>query len=121
MHERHLQKPDPAAAEAGGARLCEKIDGKVKAFFERPYLWIDATYLKVRRGGRVASVADIIATGVNSDGRREVFLTMGLDAPPDFIELLPGLSRQLAGFWRRLKVRRQARARKAWGAPSSGP
>lgn len=38
------------------SRLCEEIDGKVKAFLERPiegdwpYLWIDATYLKVRRG-----------------------------------------------------------------------
>ncbi len=39
---------------------------------ELPYLWIDATYLKVRRGGRVVSVAAIIASGVNSDGRREV-------------------------------------------------
>jgi transposase-like protein len=50
----------------------------VKAFLERPiegdwpYLWIDATYLKVRRGGRVVSATVIIATGVNGDGRREV-------------------------------------------------
>lgn len=36
-----------------------------------PYLWIDATYLKARRG-RMLSVAIIIAVGVNSDGRREV-------------------------------------------------
>ena len=60
------------------SRQCEKIDGKVKAFLERPiegdwpYLWVDATYLKVRRGGRIVSVAVIIAVGVNSDGRREV-------------------------------------------------
>src|SRR5207249_10276306 len=60
------------------SRLCEEIDGKVKAFLERPiegdwpYLWIDATYLKVRRGGRIVSVAVIIAVGVNADGRREV-------------------------------------------------
>ncbi len=59
------------------SRLCEEIDGKVKAFLERPiegdwpYLWIDATYLKVRRGGRIVSVAVIIAVGVNTDGRRE--------------------------------------------------
>jgi putative transposase len=39
------------------SRLCEESDGKVKAFLSRPlggdwpYLWIDATYLKVRRGG----------------------------------------------------------------------
>lgn len=56
------------------SRLCEEIDGKVKAFLERPiegdwpYLWIDATYLKVRRGGRIVSVAVIIAVGVNTDG-----------------------------------------------------
>ncbi len=60
------------------SRLCEEIDGKVKAFLDRPlegdwpYLWIDATYLKVRRGGRIVSVAVIVAVGVNADGRREV-------------------------------------------------
>lgn len=60
------------------SRLCEEIDGKVKAFLERPieddwpYLWIDATYLKVRRGGRIVSVVVIIAVGVYTDGRREV-------------------------------------------------
>jgi transposase-like protein len=60
------------------SRLCEEIDDKVKAFLDRPiegewpYFWIDATYLKVRRGGRIVSVAVIIAVGVNTDGRREV-------------------------------------------------
>jgi transposase-like protein len=60
------------------SRLCEEIDEKVKAFLNRPlegdwpYLWIDATYLKVRQSGRIVSVAVIIAVGVNSDGRREV-------------------------------------------------
>ena len=60
------------------SRLREEIDGKVKAFLDRPiegdwpYPWIDATYLKVRRGGRIVSVAVIIAVGVNADGRREV-------------------------------------------------
>ena len=33
------------------------------------YLWIDATYVKVRQNGRIVSVAVIIAVGVNSDGR----------------------------------------------------
>lgn len=60
------------------SRLCEDIDGRVKTFLERPiegcwpYLWIDATYIKVREGGRIISVAVIIAVGVNTDGRREV-------------------------------------------------
>ena len=39
---------------------------------QRPYLWLDATYLKSRKGGRIASVAVIVAVAVNTDGRREV-------------------------------------------------
>ena len=64
------------------SRLCEEIDERVEAFLERPlegewpYLWIDATYLKVRQAGRIVSVAVTIAVGVNTDGRREV---LGLD------------------------------------------
>lgn len=60
------------------SRLCEEIDDRVDAFLTRPiegewpYLWIDATYLKVRQGGRIVSVAVTIAVGVNADGRREV-------------------------------------------------
>src|SRR6478672_6199405 len=43
------------------SRLCEEIDEKVKAFLTRPiegdwpYLWIDATYVKVRQNGRIVS------------------------------------------------------------------
>jgi putative transposase len=50
----------------------------VKAFLGRPidgdwpYLWIDATYVKVRQNGRIVSVAVIVAVGVNGEGRREV-------------------------------------------------
>jgi mutator family transposase len=56
--------------------LCEEIDDKVKAFLsrplegDRPYLWIDATYVKVRQSGRIVSIAVVVAVGV-SDGRRE--------------------------------------------------
>ena len=81
------------------SRLCEDIDGKVKAFLDRPiegdwpYLWIDATYLKVRRGGRIFSVAVIIAVGVNTDGRREVLgMKIGTsEAEP--VDFHPELSR----------------------------
>jgi transposase-like protein len=58
------------------SRLCAEIDDKVKAFLARPiegdwpYLWIDATYVKVRQQGRIVSVAVIVAVGVNSDGRK---------------------------------------------------
>jgi putative transposase len=71
------------------SRLCAEIDDKVKAFLERPlegdwpYLWIDATYVKVRQNGRIVSVAVIIAVGVNSDGRREV---LGMDIGPSEAE-----------------------------------
>jgi transposase-like protein len=60
------------------SRLCEDIDVRVKRLLERPiegswpYLWIDATYVKVREGGRIISVAVIIAVAANTDGRREV-------------------------------------------------
>ncbi|MGY3408407.1 transposase-like protein [Bradyrhizobium sp. GM5.1] len=57
------------------SRLCAEIDDKVKAFLARPiedrgrvalspYLWIDATYVKVRQNGRIVSVAVIVAVGV---------------------------------------------------------
>ena len=71
------------------SRLCEEIDGRVKAFLDRPiegdwpYLWIDATYVKVRQAGRIISVAVIVAVGVNSDGRREV---LGLEIGPSEAE-----------------------------------
>jgi putative transposase len=60
------------------SRLCAEIDERVNAFLSRPiegswpYLWIDATYLKSRKGGRIVSVAVIVAVAVNTDGRREV-------------------------------------------------
>ena len=60
------------------------------------HLWIDATYLKVRRGGRIVSVAVIIAIGVNGDGRREV-LSMEIgtsEAEPIWTEFLRKLTRR---------------------------
>jgi len=71
------------------SRLCAEIDDKVKAFLSRPiegdwpYLWIDATYVKVRQNGRIVSVAVIVAVGVNGDGRREI---LGIDIGPSEAE-----------------------------------
>jgi transposase-like protein len=71
------------------SRLCEDIDERVHAYLDRPiegdwpYLWIDATYVKVRQNGRIVSVAVIVAVGVNSDGRREV---LGMDIGPSEAE-----------------------------------
>ena len=73
------------------SRLCGEIDDKIKAFLERPlegdwpYVWLDATYMKARRDGRIVSVAVIIAVGVNSDGRREVLgMTIGASEAETF-------------------------------------
>src|SRR6516225_5252533 len=71
------------------SRLCGEIDDKVQSFVNRPlegdwpYVWLDATYVKVRQAGRIVSVAVIIAVGVNSDGRREV---LGMDIGPSEAE-----------------------------------
>jgi putative transposase len=70
-------------------KLCKDIDERVTGFLERPlegewpYLWLDATYLKVREGGRIVSVAAIIAVAVDSEGRREI---VGLHLGPSEAE-----------------------------------
>jgi putative transposase len=71
------------------SKLCKEIDDRVLAFLKRPlegewpYLWLDATYLKVREGGRIVSVAAIIAVAVDTDGRREI---VGLHIGPSEAE-----------------------------------
>jgi transposase-like protein len=60
------------------SRLCVEIDERVNAFLSLPlegawpYLWLDATSVKVRKSGRIISRAVIIAVAVNEDGKREV-------------------------------------------------
>jgi putative transposase len=67
------------------SRLCQSLDEEVERFRNRPlegalpYVWLDATFVKVRDGGRVVSQAVVIAIGVNGDGQREV---LGLDVGP---------------------------------------
>ncbi len=67
------------------SRLCQELDTAVERFRSRrldgtyPYVWLDATYLKVRKDGRVISMAVVIAIGVNGQGEREV---LGLDVGP---------------------------------------
>jgi putative transposase len=67
------------------SRLCATLDEEVERFRGRPleggypYVWLDATFVKVREGGRVVSMAVVIAIGVNGDGQREV---LGLDVGP---------------------------------------
>ena len=84
------------------SRLIGEIDDKVKAFLSRPiegdwpYIWLDATYVKVRQNGRIISVAVIIAVGVNTDGRREVLgMTIGASEAETFwTDFLRALTRR---------------------------
>ena len=67
------------------SRLCAELDAEVERFRTRrlegpyPYVWLDATVVKVREGGRVVSQAVVIAIGVRASGEREV---LGLDVGP---------------------------------------
>jgi transposase-like protein len=68
------------------SELCEELDEEVERFRGRslegpyPYIWVDATYLKARQDGRVASTAVVVAVGVKAQtGEREV---LGFDVGP---------------------------------------
>jgi putative transposase len=82
------------------SRICREIDERVNAFLARPiegewpYPWIDATYVHVREQGRIVSTAVIIATAVNTDGRREVLgMTTGpSEAEPFWTDFLRSLA-----------------------------
>ena len=84
------------------SRLCAEIDERVQTFLQRPiegdwpYLWIDATYVKVREAGRIVSVAVIIAVAVNTDGVREVLgMRVGpSEAEPFWTDFLRSLMRR---------------------------
>jgi len=60
------------------SRLCQELDELVEQFRNRPlegrwiYIWLDATYLKVREDARVRNMAMVVAVGVNDEGKREV-------------------------------------------------
>jgi len=60
------------------SRVCKELSASVQSFRTRPleadylYVWLDATYIKVRVGGRVQNQAFIVAIGLNDQGEREV-------------------------------------------------
>ena len=84
------------------SRLCGEIDDKVNGFLDRslegdwPYLWLDATYVKVREAGRIVSVAVTVAVAVNDQGRREVLgMAIGASEAETFwTEFLRSLARR---------------------------
>ena len=67
------------------SRICGELDPLVDAFRtrplvgEHPYVWVDATYHKVRVDGHVTSQATVVAVGVTSEGERQV---LGVDVGP---------------------------------------
>lgn len=78
---------DSGISKSQVSRICEQLDETVGAFRTRgldhtafPYVYLDATYLHVRnkpgKGGQVVSMAVVVATGIATDGSREV---LGLD------------------------------------------
>ncbi len=69
-------------SKAEVSRICGELDPLVEAFRtrsitgEHPYVWLDATYHKVRVDGRVVSQATVVAIGVTQGGERQI---LGLD------------------------------------------
>ena len=66
------------------SRICAGLDEQVEAFRSRPlhhtafpYVFLDATYLHVRRSGQVTSMAVVVATGVTAVGGEVLGLDVG--------------------------------------------
>jgi putative transposase len=97
-----LEQLGIAGVSAGQvSQLCQTLDDKVRQFRDRPlgesrYVWVDALYEKVRVDERVESMAVVIATGVNPEGRREV---LGFDVVAAETE------ESWTGFFKNLKER----------------
>jgi len=60
------------------SRIAKELDEKVTEFLRRPierpipYLYVDASYFKVRDSGKYVTKAFLIVTGIRDDGCREV-------------------------------------------------
>jgi putative transposase len=80
-HERHLQERSAGCARRSTSEQRPFLDRPVEG--DSSYLWIAATYVKVRQASRIVSNAVIVAVGANADGRREV---LGMDIGPSEAE-----------------------------------
>jgi putative transposase len=94
---------DSGISKSEVSRICARLDETVEAFRSRPlhhtdfpYVFLDATYLHVRRPGQVTSMAVVVATGVTATGGREV---LGVDVGDSEDEVF------WRGFLRTLKER----------------
>jgi transposase-like protein len=87
VHGVSTRKVDALVAAMGGchvsksevSRICQELDQELALFRDRPlddaaypYVWFDATYEKVRQGGRIVSQAVVVAIGVRETGEKEV-------------------------------------------------
>ena len=67
------------------SRIAQRLEGELAGFRSRrlglayPYLYLDATYLKVNWGSHVGDIAVLVAVGVSQQGFREV---LALRPPP---------------------------------------
>ena len=87
VHGVSTRKVDDLVAAMGGcsvsktevSRLCQQLDAELAEFRDRPlddgeypYVWFDATYEKVREGGRIVSKATVVAMGVRDSGEKTI-------------------------------------------------
>jgi len=89
------------------SRIARRLEEQQKEWRERsledkeyPYLYLDATYLKVRWGARVTSMAIVACVGVDEEGFREVLAVevAGTEKGAAYASLLRGLiDRGLSG------------------------
>lgn len=81
------------------SRISKELDEHIGSFVNRPltyqypYVWLDATFPKVREGGHVQSMALVVAVGVNENGEREILgFDIGMtESGPFWTEFLRGL------------------------------
>ena len=89
------------------SRISRRLEEQQREWRERslkekeyPYLYLDATYLKVRWGSRVTSMALLVCVGVDEEGFREVLAVevAGTEKGAAYTSLLRGLiDRGLSG------------------------
>jgi transposase-like protein len=88
------------------SRIAKKLDEEVQQFLNRPieepipFLYIDASYFKVRTDGRYVNKALLVASGIRQDGYREILSAAVADSEDESCwgDLFEGLkSRGLRG------------------------
>jgi transposase-like protein len=87
VHGVSTRKVDDLVASLGGchisksevSRMCAELDEELISFRDRPlddgvypYVWFDATYQKVREGGRIVSQAAVVAVGIRESGEKSI-------------------------------------------------